>query len=631
MPDQEQNAQASARLSRRANAIPKLLGSDVEMGNFILGLDSKTGTGDEASRALMHEVIGVSQYGGAQGGLSSPPSSGGSYYGGYGYSASGHGGYGYGTSCDYGCGSGGKSASSYNALEWGRKFLPSNAGSIYVDMSHLELVNPEVLSAHDYVAAWPAMLIIAREALDRANARMPHGRKIQVLANNTDGLGDSWGSHFNVMVSREAYDNIFARKLHHMLYLASYLTSSIVFTGAGKVGSENGRPPVDFQLSQRADFYETLTGVQTTYNRPLVNSRDESLCGSSWYSDRSSAASARLARLHVIFFDNTLCPVTCLLKAGVTQIVLAMIEQQYIAPELLLDNPLAALTHWSHDPWLRATARLVSRARYTAADMQEAIVAKAARFVEKGRVEGIVPRAQEILSCWAETLGQLKHRDWPALAPKLDWVLKRCVIERAMASRGLAWTSPEVKLLDQMYSNLDLNEGIFWSLERRGLVQQVVSKAEIERFVHESPADTRAWLRAQLLRRVAPDEIEDVDWDAMRFRFRSGERAVWPTYSYVRLDMSDPFRFTCSECESLFAGGRPLREIVKLLGGTETNWSGQPMAGNGGTLPALPPLPMVAKSAMSEKVFGAKDQVHAPGQVRMSLRHEKGEAEHGAT
>jgi proteasome accessory factor A len=597
MPEQPQSPEAAARPTHRANAVPKLLGSDVEMGNFILGLDQKTGTGDEASRALMHEVIGVRQYGGAQSGLSSQPSSGGgSCCGGYGYSAPGYGGYGYGANYGYGYGSGGKSASTYNALEWGRKFLPSNAGSIYVDMSHLELVNPEVLSAHDYVAAWHAMLIIAREALDRANARMPHGRKIQVLANNTDGLGDSWGSHFNVMISREAYDNIFARKLHHMLYLASYLTSSIVFTGAGKVGSENGRPPVDFQLSQRADFYETLTGVQTTYNRPLVNSRDESLCGSSWYSDRSGTASGRLARLHVIFFDNALCPVTCLLKAGVTQIMLAMIEQQYIAPELLLDNPLAALTHWSRDPSLRATARLISRARYTAVDMQEAILAKAAHFVEKGRVEGIVPRAQEILSCWAETLGQLKHRDWPALAPKLDWVLKRCVIERAMASRGLAWAAPEVKLLDQMYSSLDLNEGIFWSLERSGLVQQVVSKAEIERFVHEPPEDTRAWLRAQLLRRADPAEIEDVDWDVMRFRFRNSEHAVWPSYSYLRLDMSDPLRFTRSECESLFADGSSLQEIVKLLGGTETNWSGQPMAGNEGTLPTLLPLPLTARA-----------------------------------
>ena len=34
------------------------------------------------------------------------------------------------------------------------------------------------------------------------------------------------------------------------------MISRQIFTGSGKVGSENGRPEVDYQLTQRADFFE---------------------------------------------------------------------------------------------------------------------------------------------------------------------------------------------------------------------------------------------------------------------------------------------------------------------------------------------------------------------------------------
>ena len=71
---------------------------------------------------------------------------------------------------------------------------------------------------------------MADEARRRANERLSEGRKIQVLANNSDGLGHAYGSHTNFLVTRRCYDNIFKRKLHQMLFFASYLSSSIVFS-----------------------------------------------------------------------------------------------------------------------------------------------------------------------------------------------------------------------------------------------------------------------------------------------------------------------------------------------------------------------------------------------------------------
>ena len=60
-----------------------------------------------------------------------------------------------------------------------------------------------------------------------------------------------------------------------MRYLLPWFVSRQVFTGAGKVGTENGASPVDYQISQRADFFEEEVGLETTLKRPIVNTRDE--------------------------------------------------------------------------------------------------------------------------------------------------------------------------------------------------------------------------------------------------------------------------------------------------------------------------------------------------------------------
>jgi hypothetical protein len=77
-------------------------------------------------------------------------------------------------------------------------------------------------------------------------------------------------------------------------------------------------------------------------------------------------------------------------------------------------------------------------------------------------------------------------------------------------------------------------------------VEKVVSDEAIEHFVHSPPNDTRAWLRAHILSR-APDLIDSVDWDFIRFRFRNNRQTH--LFSYKTLKM-DPL-LTRQECEPL--------------------------------------------------------------------------------
>ncbi|MFW6162290.1 MAG: proteasome accessory factor PafA2 family protein [Planctomycetota bacterium] len=551
-----------------SDAVPKLCGADIELGNAILGLESRDDTCAEASQALLHEIRGYPGPAPARSQATAPVATAPA---------------GWDSAAGVVVAAASSAAGRYDPQDWGRKFLPANGGCVYIDLDHLEVCLPEVRSAFDHLACWHAMLRIVREAQIAANARLPVGQRLSVLINNSDGHGHSYGSHTDFLVSRRCFDHLFAQKLHYALYLASYLTSSIVFTGAGKVGSENGQPPVAYQLSQRADFYEALAGPQTTYRRPLVNTRDESLCGRAFgYRRGLDAPRRRMARLHNIFFDNTLCHVSSVLKIGVTQLVLAMVEQDVVVPGLILDEPLSAVHAWSHDPTLRARAKLLSGRTCTALDMQAAFRDKVCWFVATGRADGIVPHAHQIVALWDETLGQLRaYQRKPAreslapLARRLDWALKRLVLEHAIDQQGLEWDAPELKCLDHLYSSLDETDGLYWAYERAEVVERLVSPGQIERFVHQPPDDTRAWLRAHLLRRLDADGIVDVDWDELRVRFPDGVDPAWPTYTYWTVPLADPLCPQLDDLRPLLEGGASAAQAAAALEAYETDARGQ--------------------------------------------------------
>lgn len=537
--------------------VPKLCGADVELGNMIVGdpLPCVVDSAGEAARALLDEITGFSRapawrhdaplYADSEW----APRAGGAYGGAIaqeresGYAGRGSGYHEY-------------------AQDRGRKFLAANGGCVYIDLNHLEICNAETRSAFDHVAVFGAMLRIVREAMVRANDRMPAGRTIKVLVNNSNGHGKSYGSHLNFLTTRECWNNIFQRRMHYLCFLASYQCASIVLTGAGKIGSEIEGEAARYQISARADFFEVLCGPQTTTRRPICNSRDEVLAGT----PGAGGEDERLARLHSIFFDNTLCHTSSLLKVGMTQVVLAMIEQEQVPAQFLLDDPVEAVHRWSRDPELKAKSRLIDGAEYTAVEMLEAIFEKAKGFVDAGRADGLVSDVGRIMEVWGECLGALRRRDLDYLAGRVDWVAKLSVLERTASQRGLSWESPAMKYLDHLYSSLDPGEGLYWALERAGAVQRVVSEGQIERFVHEPPEDTRAWLRAYILRHADAGLLDDVDWDLVRIREAHESPTGWTSHRYPALRMSDPLRFTRAECEAILRAAPSLIEGLRALG-----------------------------------------------------------------
>jgi proteasome accessory factor A len=379
-----------------------------------------------------------------------------------------------------------------------------------------------------------------------------------VLVNNSDGQDNSYGSHLNFMIARRTFDNIFWRKAHYLQFLASFQVSSILLTGQGKVGSENGRPSTPYQISQRADFFETLQGTQTTFNRPIVNARDEALCGR-----RATHDPTAPARLHVIFFDSALAHGSCLFRVGPMQLILTLLELGLINARLILEDPLAALQCYSHDPTLKARAELISGERMTALELQCAYLGEVRRHAARGVFSEIVPRYEDIITLWEDTLNKLILRDLVALAPRLDWIAKLMAIERVIDQQpALDWSSPEVKVIDHLYSSLG-DGGLYRAYEDCGFTEQLVAPERIAHFSENPPPDTRAWTRAMLLRRASSDsiEIDGVDWDRITFKIRGPY--AWP--SYRTFDMADPLSLTQDQAQPIFDNCADFRELLDGL------------------------------------------------------------------
>jgi len=433
------------------------------------------------------------------------------------------------------------------AIEYGRRFLPTTGASFYIDSDHLEGNLPEHTSALDHPAILHgAGFAPARRAMRRIQSRLPEGTRVNLLANCSDG-NTAWGSHLNIMMSRPCFEELLYRKPHQAAFLATHFVTSVPYTGQGMVGAGNNRSACNYQLSQRADWFEQMFGQQTMFERPLINLRDES------HADRE------LARLHIIYFDMTLAPVANILKVGTTQLVCAMIEAGWTDPALCLDDPVEAAAEISRDLQLKKRLRTTVRGRsMTAVELQTALAELAGAFVASGEAEGIVPDAQEIVELWLDTLDQLRHRDLEALARRCDAWLKYLLLDRQRGRRNLSWQSDAMRVADSLFASLDLELSLFFQASQSGQLERMPVQATIDRFTKEPPDDTRAYFRARVLREYGED-VSAVDWSRITFRVQN-QRHWWST---AEIPMPDPRRFTRAETEQMLDARPAMEELVE--------------------------------------------------------------------
>ena len=412
-------------------------------------------------------------------------------------------------------------ARAYDPSEFGvTNRVLTNGARFYVDHAHPEYSAPEVDSPRDAVIWDKAGEVIMHRAGVESTATEGNA-ELKLYKNNVDGKGASYGAHENYLVRRDVdFDAL-------TLSLATHLLSRQIYTGAGRVGIGQEGQAAGFQISQRADYIEVLTGLETTLRRGIINTRDE-----------PHATDETWRRLHVIIGDANMAELPTYLKIGTTCLVLDAIEAGVDLADLLPEDPVEAVHIISHDPTLTATVRLGDGRQLTALQIQREILARVAEVVGDGH--GRPAWSLEVLAEWREILDALGENPM-SCADRLDWPAKLRLLEGFRARDDLSWDHARLALIDFQYHDIDPGRGLYNRLAAKGAIRRLTSDAEVEAAITTPPERTRAWSRGRFLAELG-DRVHAAGWDHVVVVDTRGQDR--------RIDLSDPYTGTKAYCEA---------------------------------------------------------------------------------
>ncbi|MFQ6040031.1 MAG: depupylase/deamidase Dop [Candidatus Poribacteria bacterium] len=416
-----------------------------------------------------------------------------------------------------------------------------NGGRYYVDHAHPEYCTPECTNAKDlviYEKAGELILDISRMAAESA---LPAGQEILIHKNNSDRKGHSYGCHENYLMDRQTpFQNIVDG-------LMPFLITRQIFTGSGKVGVENGGESAEYQLSQRADFFEAEVGLSTMVDRPIINTRDEPHADETLY-----------RRLHVIVGDANMSEYTEYLKTGTTPLILQLIEDGVINTQFKLQEPVKALKDVSRDLSCKKKLKLEDGKKLSAVEIQQKYLELA---VKHSSTLDISPVTKDILQKWEFVLAKLKE-DPMQLDQQLDWVIKLHLIEAYQNRHNLPWNHPKITMLDIQYHDIRPSRGLYYRLLKNGKIERIVEQQEIIHAMSNPPTDTRAYFRGRCLRKFAKD-IYSVNWNSMTFHIEKTTNGS--SILLDRVPMNHPQRGTKAIVGELLDKCDTAAELVKAF------------------------------------------------------------------
>ncbi len=381
-------------------------------------------------------------------------------------------------------------------VSWGRSsnvFL-ENGARLYLDVgSHPEYATPECDSLYDVVAHDRAGERILEGLVESAEQRlMEEGIRGQIYLyrNNTDSAGNSYGCHENYLILRQSD---FQRTIDTLI---PFFVTRQIWAGAGKL-LQTARGTM-YSLAQRAEHIWEGSSSATTRSRPIINTRDE-----------PHADAEKYRRLHVIAGDSNMSEYITYTKMGATVALLQMLEDEVVFRDLTLENPIRAIREISHDITCRRKVRLSNGRELSALDIQWEYLERVMRYT---RSSGVSPEVERAVAMWEHLLTGLE-KDPLTLHREVDWVAKYHLIERYKQRHDLPLSSAKLALIDLNYHDVNQERGLFYKLERAGLVDKLVSDEDVTRAMIDPPATTRARLRGDFIKAAKAKRRDfTVDW-----------------------------------------------------------------------------------------------------------------------
>ncbi|MFZ5875853.1 MAG: Pup--protein ligase [Nitrospirota bacterium] len=411
---------------------------------------------------------------------------------------------------------------------WPSNAFLCNGARFYQDTGcHPEYSTPECDRLHDLVVHDKAGERLLEACLPMAEKRLREEGlvgDIYIFKNNTDSMGNTYGCHENYLMKR---DLDFWKVTEQII---PFFVTRQVYAGAGKVLKVSGR--THFFLSQRAQHIHEKTSSSTTSSRSIINTRDE-----------PHADAERYRRLHIIVGDSNMSEFSTYLKVGATALVLSMIEEGYTVKGMELEDPVKAIRDISRDPQLKKRVRLEDGRELTAIEIQMAYWERAQAYVA-AMGSSADDTTKDLVEYWGSVLERLATNPMQ-LASELDWVIKKNLMESFIDRKKCGWDDPRVALMDLQYHDVKRDRGLYYLLERQGIVDRVTTEQDIQHAMTAPPQTTRAKVRGDFIK-FAKDKNRSytVDWTYLKLN----------GYWEETILCMDPFASSNKRVEELIAG-----------------------------------------------------------------------------
>ncbi|QQG45601.1 MAG: proteasome accessory factor PafA2 family protein [Candidatus Sungiibacteriota bacterium] len=400
--------------------------------------------------------------------------------------------------------------------------LLPNGARLYVDIGP----HTEISTA---ICSDPRMLVIWNRACYRWIDRLRKlheaaGRNFRVFRNNTAGDDDwhrarsrkrgervprsSWACHENYTISRRVSEDDLIRKD------VPWFVMRTIVIGAGKVGgdclgagSHRGSDivDVDFQISQRADFFSAVANIETSYNRPIHNTRNVV------YGEEKN-----FRRGHVIPGDSNMLELPEFMKAGLTAILYMMMEDGVLDHRFEIGHPVGAFHEISWDTSLKKRVWLINhKGSRLALDCLRDYCDLFGNYVEAYHPENQI--LKRVVAEFASVLDAFGRSDWRvSLHGKLDWVTKLNFIEAALVKKGKTWQDDLAMRLDCEYHDNNHESGIFYTKIYPNSYR-ITTDEEIKQAM-DGPPPTRSKIVLEIIKGYPELVISSDFWHRITFR-----------------------------------------------------------------------------------------------------------------
>jgi proteasome accessory factor A len=136
------------------------------------------------------------------------------------------------------------------------------------------------------------------------------------------------------------------------------------------------------------------------------------------------------------------------------------------------------------------------------------------------------------------------EKDPMSLSRECDWVAKYTMIEQYQERHSLAMSSPRLALLDLAYHDVSRDRGLYYLMERKGMMERAVTDEAIDAAMTTPPQTTRARLRGEFIKAAKAKKRDfTVDWVHLKLNDQA-QRTVL---------CKDPFKSVDERVEKLIA------------------------------------------------------------------------------